>query len=61
VRLVTPVFIPTHLGTSPVVSAFGFRTLHFVPEPGTALLVGAGIVGADRGNALGRARIVPIQ
>lgn len=45
VRLVTPIFISTNIGASPVVPAFGFLTLHFVPEPGTALLVGLGIIG----------------
>ncbi len=45
VRLVTPIFISTNIGASPVVPAFGYLTLHFVPEPGTALLVGAGIAG----------------
>jgi hypothetical protein len=45
VRLVTPIFISTNIGASPVVPAFGFLTLHFVPEPGTALLVGLGVIG----------------
>jgi hypothetical protein len=45
VRLVTPIFISTSLASAAVIPAFGFLTLHFVPEPGTMLLVGAGIVG----------------
>ena len=45
VRLVTPIFISTSLASSAVIPAFGFLTLHFVPEPSTILLVGAGIVG----------------
>jgi hypothetical protein len=45
VRLVTPIFISTNIGAVPVVPAFGFLTLHFVPEPGTLLLVGAGLAG----------------
>jgi hypothetical protein len=45
VRLVTPIFISTSLASAAVVPAFGFLTLRFVPEPGTILLVGAGIIG----------------
>lgn len=45
VRLVTPIFISTNIGASSVIPAFGFLTLHFVPEPGTLLLLGGGIVG----------------
>lgn len=43
VRLVTPIFIRTNLGGFAVVPAFGFLTLHFVPEPGTLVLLGGGI------------------
>jgi hypothetical protein len=43
VRLVTPIFISTNIGASSVIPAFGFLTLHFVPEPGTLLLFGGGI------------------
>jgi hypothetical protein len=43
VRLVTPIFISTNIGGSSVIPAFGFLTLHFVPEPGTIALVGIGI------------------
>jgi hypothetical protein len=45
VRLVTPIVISTDIAGSTVVPAFGFLTLHFVPEPGTAVLLGAGIAG----------------
>lgn len=43
VRLVTPIFISTNIGALQVVPAFGFLTLHFVPEPGTIVLLGSGI------------------
>jgi PEP-CTERM motif len=45
VRLVTPIFVQTNLGSFPSVPAFGLLTLHFVPEPGTLLLLGAGLAG----------------
>jgi hypothetical protein len=45
VRLVTPIFISTNIAASALVPAFAFLTLHFVPEPGTALLLSAGLVG----------------
>ncbi|RIL02024.1 MAG: hypothetical protein DCC71_16880 [Proteobacteria bacterium] len=51
IRLVTPVFISTNIGTSAVVPAFGFLTLHFVPEPGTLVLVGAGLAVLVRAGA----------
>lgn len=44
VRLVTPIYLQTNLGASSVVPAFGFLTLHFVPEPGTLVLLGTGLV-----------------
>jgi hypothetical protein len=44
-RLVTPIFISTNIGSSAVVPAFGILDLHFVPEPTTALLVASGIAG----------------
>jgi hypothetical protein len=43
VRLVTPIYIATNIGASSVVPAFAFLTLHFVPEPGTLVLLGTGI------------------
>lgn len=43
VRLVTPIFISTNIAASSVIPAFGFLTLHFVPEPGTLLLLSGGI------------------
>ena len=45
ITLVTPIFISTNIGASSVLPAFGILTLHFVPEPGTLLLLGSGIVG----------------
>jgi hypothetical protein len=51
IRLVTPIFISTNLGASAVVPAFGFLTLHFVPEPGTLVLVGGGLALLLRAGA----------
>jgi hypothetical protein len=45
VRLVTPIFVSTNIPASSVVPAFGLLTLHFVPEPGTLVLLGSGIAG----------------
>jgi len=46
VTLVTPIFISTNIGASAVVPAFAILSLHFVPEPGTLLLLGSGIAGS---------------
>jgi hypothetical protein len=43
VQLVTPVKIATNFGTGAVMPIFGILTLHFVPEPSTILLFGAGV------------------
>lgn len=53
VRLVTPVLVSTNIGASAVVPTFGILTLHFVPEPGTLVLLGSGIAGLV---AFGRSR-----
>jgi hypothetical protein len=53
VSLVTPIFISTNIGAFSVVPAFGFFNLHFVPEPGTLVLLGSGIAGLV---AFGRSR-----
>ena len=45
IRLVSPVFVSTNIGASAVVPVFGILDLHFVPEPGTLLLLGSGIAG----------------
>ena len=51
--LVTPIFISTAIGGSEVVPGFAFLTLHFIPEPGTLMLLGSGIAGLV---AFGRSR-----
>jgi hypothetical protein len=56
VSLVTPVFTSTNIGASAVVPVFGILTLHFVPEPGTLVLVGAGIAGLVSYGRTRRAR-----
>ncbi|HME70932.1 MAG TPA: PEP-CTERM sorting domain-containing protein [Myxococcota bacterium] len=43
--LVSPGRVFTTLSASPVLSEPSFLNLTFVPEPGTLLLVGAGVVG----------------
>ena len=44
-QLVTPIFISTNLaGDFSAVPAFGVLNLHFVPEPATLVLVGAGLL-----------------
>ena len=45
VSLVTPVFVSTNIGASAVVPVFAFLNMHFVPEPGTLVLLGSGIAG----------------
>ena len=54
VTLVTPIFVSTNIGASAIVPAFGILTLHFVPEPGTLMLLGSGIAGLV---AFGRSRV----
>jgi hypothetical protein len=44
VRLVTPIFVSTNVGASPIVPAFGILRLHLVPEPGTLVLLASGMV-----------------
>jgi hypothetical protein len=53
VRLVTPVLVSTNIASSAVVPTFATLTLHFVPEPGTLVLLGSGIAGLV---AFGRSR-----
>ena len=53
-RLVTPIFVSTSIGSSLVVPAWGILTLHFVPEPATMALLGGGLVLLA---AAGRARL----
>jgi PEP-CTERM motif len=45
VTLVTPVFVSTNIAPSAVVPVFAIMSLHFVPEPGTLVLLGSGIAG----------------
>jgi hypothetical protein len=45
VQLVTPTITMTTLGTGTLTPLFGILTIHFVPEPGTFLLFGSGVVG----------------
>jgi hypothetical protein len=45
VQLVTPIFVSTSIAGSEVVPGFGILALHFVPEPGTLVLLGSGIAG----------------
>ena len=43
-RMVTPIFLSTSIpGTSSTFVSFGVLELHFVPEPGTLLLVALGM------------------
>jgi hypothetical protein len=44
VRLVTPFTISTNIGPLAYLPSFAILTLHFVPEPGTLLLLSAGLV-----------------
>jgi hypothetical protein len=43
-RLVTPFTISTDIGALAYLPSFAILTLHFVPEPGTLLLLSAGLV-----------------
>ena len=54
VQLVTPIFVSTNIGASAIVPGFGILKLHFVPEPGTLMLLGSGIAGLV---AFGRSRV----
>ena len=45
IRLVTPIFVSTNIGAIPLLPMFGTLDLHFVPEPGTMLLLGIGLLG----------------
>jgi hypothetical protein len=49
VQLVTPIRIETSSQDLPVLAAFGVLRLHFVPEPGTFLLFGSGVIALGLG------------
>lgn len=44
VRLVTPIVVNTSIGSLPTLPAFGILDLHFIPEPGTMVLLISGLV-----------------
>lgn len=52
-QLVTPVMVSTNVALNPVFANFLTLTLHFVPEPATAMLLGAGVAALA---AIGRRR-----
>ena len=54
VQLVTPIQINTNISAIAALAAFGILELHFVPEPGTLLLLATGVVGL---GVLGRNRM----
>ena len=56
VQLITPMQVTTSgiAGNSAIISLFAILTLHFIPEPGLLLLIGAGAVGL---GILGRNRM----
>ena len=45
VELVTPTLISTDIGASAIIPSLAVMTLTFIPEPGTMLLLGLGLVG----------------
>ena len=54
IRLVTPIFVSTNIGSSAIIPSWGILTLHFVPEPTTMVLVSGGLVLLA---GVGRARL----
>lgn len=53
VLLVSPIYVSTNIPPLSLMPTFAFASLHFVPEPGTLLLIAAGFVGI---GAAGRSR-----
>ena len=45
VQLVTPTMLSTSIANIAAIPSFGILNLHFVPEPGTFLLLASGVVG----------------
>ena len=63
VQVVAPTFVSTNIGSSAVIAVFGVLSLHFVPEPGSMLLLASGLSALAlagrrrmRGGELDRAR-----
>jgi hypothetical protein len=47
VQLISPMQVRTNLatGSNEKIALFGILTIHFIPEPGMLLLLGAGVAG----------------
>ena len=54
IQLVTPFMVSTSIGAIGAIPSFGILNLHFVPEPGTLLLLTSGVLGL---GMIGRRRM----